>query len=71
MIEVLSPGVIVDVGVGIGVSKMFKIQVKFFYIMGKALTGKLSCMLKSLVSLSVLSLGRASAHVLRLKFGFL
>ena len=39
--------------------------------MGKALSGKLFCMLKGLASLSVLSLGRASTLVLRLKIGMI
>ena len=30
-------------GVSIGVSKMFKFYVKVFYVMGKALSGELSC----------------------------
>ena len=38
-------------------------------MIGKVLSGELSCMLKSLVSLSVLSLGRASTLVSRLKIG--
>ena len=44
-----SPGISVDVGIGIGVgggigiSKMLKFYVKVFYVMGKALSGKLSC----------------------------
>ena len=39
-------GVGVDIGVGIGVgsiSKMLKFYVKVFYVMGKALSGELSC----------------------------
>ena len=35
------PGVGIGVGVGVGVSKRF--NVKVFYEMGKALSGKLSC----------------------------
>ena len=31
------------VGVGGGVSKMLKLYIKVFYVMGKALSGKLSC----------------------------
>ena len=31
------------VGVGSGVSKMLKFYIKVFYVMGKALSGKLSC----------------------------
>ena len=31
------------VGVGVGVRKMLKFYVKVFYVMGKALSGKLSC----------------------------
>ena len=30
-------------GVGVGVSKMFKFHIKVFYVMGKALSGELSC----------------------------
>ena len=42
---VLPPGVGVGVGVGggVGVSKMLKFYVKVFYVMGKALSGELSC----------------------------
>ena len=42
---VLPPGIGVGVSVGIGggVSKMLKFYVKVFYVMGKALSGKLSC----------------------------
>ena len=36
-----TPGVGVGVGSGVGVSKKF--NVKVFYVMGKALSGKLSC----------------------------
>ena len=35
------PGV--GVGSGVGVSKMLKFYVKVFYVMGKALSGELSC----------------------------
>ena len=40
-----TPGVGIDVGVGgcIRVSKMLKFYVKVFYVMGKALSGELSC----------------------------
>ena len=37
-----TPGVGVGVGGGVGVSKMF--NVKVFYVMGKALSGELSCL---------------------------
>ena len=37
-----TPGVGVSVGGGVGVSKKF--NVKVFYVMGKALSGKLSCL---------------------------
>ena len=36
-------GVDVGVGGGVGVSKMLKFYVKVFYVMGKALSGELSC----------------------------
>ena len=36
-------GVGVVVAVGVGISKMLKFYVKVFYVMGKALSGKLSC----------------------------
>ena len=36
-----TPGI--GVGGGRGVSKMLKIYVKVFYVMGKALSGELSC----------------------------
>ena len=36
-------GVGVGIGVGVGVSKMLKLHVKVFYVMGKALSGELSC----------------------------
>ena len=42
-----TPGVGVGVGVGVGggvgVSKMLKFYFKVFYVMGKALSGELSC----------------------------
>ena len=40
---VLPPGVGVGVGVGGSISKMLKFYVKVFYVMGKALSGELSC----------------------------
>ena len=36
-----NPGVGVGVGVGVGMSKKF--NVKVFYVIGKALSGELSC----------------------------
>ena len=36
-----TPGV--GFGIGIGFSKMLKFYVKVFYVMGKALSGELSC----------------------------
>ena len=36
-----TPGVGIGVGIGIGVSKKF--NVKVFYVMGKGLSGELSC----------------------------
>ena len=36
-------GVGVSVGGGVGVSKMLKFYIKAFYVMGKALSGELSC----------------------------
>ena len=38
-----TPGVGIGVGVGVGVSKMLKFYIKVFYVMGKALSGELSC----------------------------
>ena len=56
-----TPGVGVCVGGsgGVGVDKMLKFYVKCFYVMGKALSGELSCtwtglVLQALVSVSPL-----------------
>ena len=37
------------VRVGVGISKMLKFYVGFFYVMGKAMSGELSCMGTGLV----------------------
>ena len=37
------PGVGIGVGGGVGISKMLKFYVKVFYVIGKALSGELSC----------------------------
>ena len=44
-----SYGTAPGVDVGVGISKMLKFYVKVFYVMGKALTGKLSCLVTALV----------------------
>ena len=44
----------VSVGSGVGVSKILKFYVKVFYVMGKVLSGELSCVWTSHVVLGIL-----------------
>ena len=44
------PGFQAGIGGGVGVSKMFKLNVKVVYLMGKALSGGLSCTWAGLVA---------------------
>ena len=42
-------------GIGVGVSKMLQFYVKVFYVMGKMLLGKLSCIGTGLIVIMVMS----------------
>ena len=50
-----TPGISIGTGLGgRGINKMLKFYVEVLYVMGKALSGELSCMLTGLVVVTVL-----------------